>query len=154
MLITAIFLIAVGLSQIIRTLIYITKWQDSRNWLETTGRITRSDVRGFSLISQGRTRFRLRFAPEIEYEYTVNLVSYNSKQLYWMQNFVRKSFGGADDIASEYPVGKIIQVYYNPDSPEEAVSNTKRSVNLWWTLGESLLELGIGVFALYQALNL
>ena len=95
-----------------------------------------------------------KFVPEIEYEYKVNLVPYRSKQLYWMQNLVRDAFDEADDIRSKYPVGQFLKVYYNPEKPSEAVLDTERSINLWWELGASFLELGIGIFVLYQALNL
>lgn len=71
-----------------------------------------------------------------------------------MQNLIRTTFFDANKITSQYPVGQILNVYYNPDKPEESVVDTEKSGSLFGELASSLLALGIGLFVLYYALSL
>jgi len=152
----AVILIGQGIFHIIRAVKLIMKGQDSKDWPQTTARVVKSEVSSFSFMRTGRKRGRLeiRFVPEIEYEYKVNLVPYRSKQLFWMRNLVRNTFDEADDIASQYPIGMLLNIHYNPEKPGEAIWDTKDANKFWWELAASFLELGIGIFILYKALNL
>ena len=153
----AIILIGQGIHHIIRAVKLILKWQDSKNWIETIARIVKSEVSGFSFMRTGgrkKGRLERRFVPDIEYEYKVNLVPYRSKQLFWMRNLVRNTFDDADNIASQYPIGMFLNIHYNPDKPSEAIWDMKDAHKLWWELGASFLELGIGIFVLYYAIHL
>jgi hypothetical protein len=71
-----------------------------------------------------------------------------------MRNLIRNTFDEADDIASQYPLGMTLNVYYNPDKPNEAIWKTEDANKLWWEFVASLLELGVGIFFMYKAFNM
>jgi len=152
----AVILIGQGIFHIIRAVKLIMKGRDSKDWPQTTAKIVKSEVSSFSFARTGRKKGRveIRFVPEIEYEYKVNLVPYRSKQLFWMRNLVQHTFNEADDIATQYPIGMLLNIHYNPEKPNEAIWDPKDANKLWWELVASFLELGIGIFILYKAINL
>lgn len=73
-----------------------------------------------SELEQGGTTWK----PAIVYGYVVNGTSYLSSRVQFM-NVVSGSSTFRDSLAKniseEYPVGKTVTVYYDPDNPEDAV---------------------------------
>jgi len=87
----------------------------SRSWPSVGGRITEStlDVETHAGKSDS-------YMPRIRYEYAVKGETYESSQLnFW------GSMGGSRSVAARttarYPAGATVAVYYNPESPSEAV---------------------------------
>ena len=155
LIILALVLIGQGVFHTSRSIRFLFKWAGSKKWLQITGEIVQSEVSSFSFIQQERKqgKIAMRFVPEIEYENKVSLVPYRSKQLYWVQNLVRNTFEDAERVKSQYSVGMIIKVYFNPDNPKEAVLDTEKSRNVIGEFFASLLPMCIGFFVLYYAIS-
>ncbi|MBT4311172.1 MAG: DUF3592 domain-containing protein [Anaerolineae bacterium] len=95
------------------------KSEESQAWSGTSGRITESYVReSQSQDSDGYTS--TTYYPEVRYLYQVMGVEYDGK---------RVAFGGdvggsrkkANERIGQYPVGKTVTVYYDPNNHEDAV---------------------------------
>jgi len=97
----------------------ISKYREvrrARNWVATTGTVTESKVR--SVRDRSSDTQAYESMPLVVYEYYVDSVKYRGTKI----NFAEKISG--EDTAptlNKYPEGKIVQVYYNPAHPNEAV---------------------------------
>ena len=92
------------------------KLADSKTWPKTTGEIIRSSIK----YDYNSNRNIVR--PDVAYEYTVEGVKYVSTQLSLVE--VNASFAEpAERKAEKYSSGQIVDVYYNPKKPSEAVLN-------------------------------
>ncbi|MEM1166502.1 MAG: DUF3592 domain-containing protein [Planctomycetota bacterium] len=86
-------------------------------WLKTTGVIEESSYR-----STPGPSFNSRFTPTIAYSYEVDGITHQSE-------VVTKTFGygtfkyehQARRVVNRYPEGSVVDVYYDPSDPEEAV---------------------------------
>ena len=114
------------------------KAEESQNWSSASGRITESYVRREeSMDSEGFTT--TSYYPETLYVYQFLGAEYTGDKI---------AFGGkvggnqkkAQASLVQYPVGKNVIVYYDPNNPEDAVLERKMS-------GKGMLIIGV-VFAL------
>jgi hypothetical protein len=98
------------------------------NWPVTEGTITSSQVVSWG--SGGHDPIDYR--PSITYQYHVGGKTYNGSQISSGATF----YGGvnvdeyeqANAIVSNYPVGSMVQVHYNPNNPNNAVLETQSSL--------------------------
>ncbi len=95
----------------------------SRNWPSVMGRVVATQVRVEVLPMESTGDAYSRYYPEVEYEYTVDGHTYRSKRIrFGGLPFVYSTDRGEIEAwLAEYPVGKKVQVYYNPQHPSEAV---------------------------------
>ena len=95
------------------------KSEESQAWSATSGQVTESYVRE----SQSRDDdgyITTSYYPEVRYIYQVLGVEYTGKRI---------AFGGgvssgrknASEMITQYPVGKTVSVYYDPNNHEDAV---------------------------------
>lgn len=83
-------------------------------WRTTTGRVLKSRVE----VSGGETT---SVHPMVLYAYEVNGRTYQSSQLRPGDSIMRVSSSqNAYATVDRYPEGAIVQIYYNPDNPQEA----------------------------------
>ena len=100
----------------------------STRWPKAEGRVISSEVdmrvlgRAGMVHGGGRVRQTHIFVPRIIYEYSVDGVTYSSDTLSFGR--VGYSIKSATRIASEYPEGKPVAVYYDPGNPDVAVLET------------------------------
>jgi hypothetical protein len=79
--------------------------------------------------------------PYVKYRYKVQGQEHESEQVSYQVKSAR-SGTGATDLIARYPVGKSVDVFYDPDQPGRAVLERGAS-NLWIALvGVGLLFLG------------
>ncbi len=76
------------------------------------------------------------------YEYVVDGKTYTSTRLSFTED--SKSELGIPDISKDFPEGKTISIYYDPNNPSHAVIYLEANLN--WGLGILVLILIIGVF--------
>lgn len=101
----------------------------SQNWPSVTGKISLSEVRqSASTDDSGESNYA--YYPNIEYTYTALGKDYTARQI---------STGGvkgtvhpfdAQNIVDQFPVNALVQVYYNPQNPAEAVLEQEVSPGL------------------------
>lgn len=87
---------------------------DARSWQSTTGTITKSRVE----VSGGEMT---SISPRIVYEFTVNFQIYQGNQIragekFWAPRTSEEIY----DLVDQYPIGKSVTVYYDPENPENS----------------------------------
>ncbi len=119
------------------------KAESSQGWPSTTGQVTLAEVKtSANTDDDGNTTYQ--YYPGVQYDYQVGGQTYNGKRL---------SFGGivasssqakvAEDL-KKYPVGGEVAVYYNPESPSEAVL-VREAGGFRWGMTVGIICLALGV---------
>ena len=86
----------------------------AQQWRTTTGQITQSRVE----VHGGENT---SVVPAITYAYEVHGRTYQSSQIKAGDSVWRVTSGNtAYTTVDKYPIGAIVQIYYNPDNPQEA----------------------------------
>ena len=117
------------------------KAEESQSWSGTSGQVTQAYVR------ESETRdsdgyLTTSYYPEVRYTYQVLGAEYGGDKI---------SFGGsvggsrnkADEIVAQYPVGKNLTVYYDPNNPEDAVIERKMGSKGFLIIGIVFTLVGI-----------
>lgn len=109
----------------------------ARNWPKVTGTVSLSEVHDFQMArsrsSNSRSshrRSRTAYMPVIEYDYRVAGKPYKSRSVQ-LDTEVGGSRAFADRIAARYPVGKIVQVRYDPKDHTRAALEIKFGFSLF-----------------------
>lgn len=92
--------------------------QDARassSWPTSEGVVTSSEV-DHSTDAEGGDSY----SPEIDYQYQVDGQSLTNNQIKFGENSYN-SRRTAEEIAANYPVGRQVIVYYDPEQPDKAV---------------------------------
>jgi hypothetical protein len=113
----------------------IYKGYESQSWPTTEGKIIDSRIAGAK-----RTIGRRVF---INYEYFVKGKRYVSSQISY--TLIIGDYSGSIEILREYPKGKIVTVYYNPDNSIDAVLKTEISGRISWLFILSVLAIILGL---------
>ena len=88
-------------------------------WPSVEGKIVTSEIStstGWSKYGRRTTRIA-----DIEYAYTVTGEQYQGEHLRVLPMLHLKSDGTLEEIVARYPVGRTVQVYYNPANPAAAL---------------------------------
>jgi hypothetical protein len=117
--ITTVVFIALALFFLWRALAGRRRVREAMNWQQTTGTVLSSEVETRRSRS-GQSGYSTSYYPRVVYEYEVMGQRYRSNQF----NLGEVGLGFYNRVAAkvaEYPQGKMIDVYYNPNNPSEAV---------------------------------
>ena len=87
---------------------------ESKNWPKTSGTITHSEVDSWT--KDGKSQYDAR----INYSYTVEGKKYNSSKLNTSGSYTGSNITKAKELVNEFPVGKTVDVYYDPELPDSA----------------------------------
>lgn len=109
------------------------KAEESQNWSSTPGIITESYVRkeenrdsdGYPTTS---------YYPEVRYAYEFLGTKYTGDKIAFGES-VGGSLKKAQDALAQYPVGKNMAVYYDPNNPEDAVLERRVSGKMMLIIG-------------------
>lgn len=114
-----------------------------QRWSTTYGRVV------FSGTEKRRVSQQYTFDVRVVYRYEVHGLVYDSATLDVadMAGASRGSTqGGAQARADRYPVGSVVQVWYDPRKPERSVTNPRAPTRLiWLMLGLSALLFGVAL---------
>lgn len=86
----------------------------SKNWPSVTGTVTQSEI------STWRKDGKTHYQPKIVYTYIVDDKTYTSSKITVGDSPFDTNISPAKDIQQEYPVGKIVDVFYDPEAPASA----------------------------------
>ena len=89
----------------------------------TQGTITKSSVK----------QAEAAWIPDIEYQYFVLGVEYKGSRVTIPPDVIYE-VEVAQGLLEEYPVGKRVDVFYNPEVPRVAVLEKQVWVGIWWVL--------------------
>jgi hypothetical protein len=123
------------------------KWGiKSKNWPWTEGAVIASKIKSSSS-NRAKEGSTTTYNAEILYEYEVDNRKYTSKQKHFGNCFP----GNVQDVVSQYPPGKQLLVYYNPESPEMAVLRTGTAIKFYLFISISPLLI---IFAVVYLIGL
>lgn len=121
----------------------IKRAYESRNWPDTLGTIISSHI-SKQTTRDSKSRTRTSYTPRIQYQYQVGGQHYTCKRI---------EFGGesggrrskAKKVVDQYPSGKKVKVYYNPQDPKVAVLKAGFSWGAIFAFLAGIVFFGAGV---------
>jgi hypothetical protein len=139
-------LVATGFSALTLLFFFAMRRQarEAAHWPVANGRVLVSTTETFNKTeSDGGSR--TIHQPAVEYAYRVNGIDYRSRQIK-LGTTVSGSKGFAAKIAARYPVGRDVEVRYDPKNPSTAALNvTSRAY--WLILVAAMAVFGVAVMA-------
>ncbi len=117
----ALFFLLLGISIFYIAIIPILKNLEAQLfWSKVDAKVKESKIKYITKRIQNRNYEE--WDVSILYEYTVNKISYTSTNAYFKSVFADTSgFDTAKEFKNLYPPNKHVEVYYNPDNPNESV---------------------------------
>lgn len=115
---------------------------ESKNWPKTSGTITRSEVD--SWMKDGKSQYDAR----INYSYEVDGKKYNSTKVFSSGSYSGGNVTKAKELVDEFPAGKTVEVFYDPEIPDSAALKPGVSGNDILMAAFPLLFLILGVAVL------
>ncbi|MBN1416262.1 MAG: DUF3592 domain-containing protein [Bacteroidales bacterium] len=119
----------------------------SKSWPAVPGTITRSEVKVWQ--RDGNTHYE----PDIAYSYMVEGKRYSSSKITVGDGSLDNNVKRAKSLQAEYPAGKEVDVYYDPDLPESAVLQPGTKSGDLMLAGISALFFFVGLLAVYQGVK-
>ncbi len=98
--------------------------KESKDWLSTSGLISFSDISTITPTREVDITRSPTYAPVVEYTYTVQGIAYRGKRI-GFGTVISSTRTEAASIIERYPVGTVVNVYYDPHNPAEAVLEQK-----------------------------
>ncbi len=89
-----------------------------------------------------------QYKPEIAFEYSVLGVKYISNKVSF-GDYSSNSPRHAESVTARYPEGKAVNVFYNPDNPEDAVLENTGGFGVWLLCFVGLFLLAISALFIY-----
>jgi hypothetical protein len=118
--------------------------KQAQNWPFVTGKVTINDIESYWDNSGGRsTRF---YRPVIEFSYSVNGVTYKSRQRQ-LGATMSGSESWARKVMAKYPVGASVAVHYEPANPANAALENPTGLT-WIAFGVAVFCAAVCVYAL------
>ena len=103
--------------------------EDSLSWRSSEGKIVSSDV--ITDYSGGYRSSNRTYKADILYEYQVGRTTYTHDKI-CVGGQLQVSWGNkAEDYCQKYPEGKTVQVFYNPDDPQDACLERREETSLF-----------------------
>ncbi|MCK9614100.1 MAG: DUF3592 domain-containing protein [Candidatus Omnitrophica bacterium] len=138
------FILVFGLVWVFGMLYVIIMGLRSKSWPLTTGKIVSSEVRKQVSRARGNRPNPASYQPYVLYEYSVGGNRMQSEQL---------AFGGrmqvsekrAQKIIENYPAGKNIPVYYNPQKHTQSVLIAGNVIGVYIMLAFGFVFIALGV---------
>lgn len=143
--------IGIGIGMLIRLFKNISKAQHSKNWLVTQAEIissgldaeTTTDTEGYQTTT---------YIANVQFNYVVHNQTFESNRInfdYGMRTSNRKK---QQSIVDQYPVGRKVPVYYNPENPADSVLERKVD-GAFTTILVSAVFITIGVIVAVSSLG-
>ncbi len=101
-------------------ILYLWAWPpikyglDSKSWPVTSGTITSSEVE--SWLKEGKSQY----SAHINYSYSVGGKKYTSAKIYSSGTYSGGNITKARELVDEFPAGKTVDVFYDPEIPDSA----------------------------------
>lgn len=136
------WLLNVTMLKSLKELIFAQRWQS------VSGRIAVSKAIGERQLKGG-----IIYYPHVKYEYQVGGQSYINNRIYagGLREGIRHEETVQNNVTKEYPVGKEVQVYYNPANPaESALKKNNPMLALIFLPMAILLDIGLVFYILWM----
>lgn len=118
------------------------KLEESQAWSATSGTVTQSYIReAESRDSDGYTT--ISYYPEVRYSYQVMGVEYTGDQVAFGGSVGDSNRSKAGETLMQYPVGKDMLVYFDPQNPHAAVLERRMGSKLFLIIGIIFTTIGV-----------
>ena len=107
---------------LVMLLAFFATWRNARkanSWPIAKGKIITSTTESFRE-KNDRGPTHTLYAPLVQYRYVVNGISYHGKQITLATTSAGGSLAAAEKTAARYPVGREVDVHYDPSNTENA----------------------------------
>lgn len=152
--IVSVLIVALGLSFIFLVpqgyQSYLAQSQAS-NWPQTEGKVLSSEV----LVDERRPGIEDDLAqPKVVTRYSVNGRKYTTREIHFNQSRSwTDNYGAALAVVDQYPPGKEVTVYYNPEQPYQAVLSIRWDWFTFFIMGLGALFVLFGVYCFWLSLR-
>jgi len=119
----------------------------SKSWPTVQGTVTKSEVKVW------RRDSNTHYQPDIAYTYTVDGKKYTSSMITVGDPPLDNNVTKAKRLQAEYPVGKEVVVYYDPELPESAALQPGTKTGDYLLAGIFAIFFFAGLLALYQGMK-
>ena len=119
----------------------------SKSWPTVPGTITRSEVDVWR--RDGKTHYQ----PDIGYTYSVDGKKYSSSKITVGEPPLDNNVTPAKRLQAEYPVGKEVVVYYDPELPESSALKPGTKTGDFLLAGIAAIFFFVGLITLNQGLK-
>ncbi len=93
---------------------------NSREWMSTLGTIIASFI-AYERDAQDPQGLKAYYVPNVAYEYTVRGKRQSARRIHFGAPSRMAQKSAAENALAKYPVGARVDVFYNPDKPDDAV---------------------------------
>ncbi|MCJ8331487.1 MAG: DUF3592 domain-containing protein [Lentisphaeria bacterium] len=129
------------------------KLDDSRSiskWLKIRGTITKSEIQGVNAPGVEEELKKSAILPRLTYEYTVDGKLYKAVSHYDAPGFGPRSsrIDVSVKIVKSLPVGTELDVWYNPENPQESLLKNKAPWVVFVRIGIAMILLAIAIVLL------
>ena len=136
----------------------------SENWPSVTGKIIESRIEK-TTSRDADNRSHDSWQPVIRYEYEVGGRGYVSKQVAFFSFYSRDTLQvgrstytpgleASDSTINKYPVGEIVEVFYNPRRPKTAVLENGLIIGVFGRVFLSLMMVGAAGFSVWSIMKI
>jgi Protein of unknown function (DUF3592) len=128
---------------------YAKRPSDSRYWPTTRGEIIDSQLT-VETVPVPKGRPITLYGTSIRYRFQLGHKFYESSRIRWTEGFKSADSSRPRALLARYPVGRIVQVHYDPEQRGTAVlePGAKVPLNVAWLVGLAFLMMGTaGVIA-------
>ncbi len=134
-----ILLLLIGIPLLIGAVVNLVHATASTSWPAVAGVVDRSEV----VETSGR-RGKRSYKAEINYSYTVDGRRHRGNKLTFLESSW-SSPARAAQVQAQYPVGAVVDVYYDPQNPARTVLEPGVNINDWAVLVAGLVCLAAGI---------
>lgn len=137
----ALLVLGLGTFVVLISVVGLTKFRASKTWLWTTGQITSAEME--KRLSRGRSR-SVTYHAAIVYDYSVQGTKYSGHRVAFGE-YGSSNPNHAREILNRYPLGRQVDVYYNPSKPQDSVLERRlgRAVYIGLLVGAAVFALGL-----------
>lgn len=114
--------------------------EQSLGWPRAQGEVTRSSI-SLEDSSTSWDNPQKTYKANIQYEYSVGRKQYCGNKICIGGQLQLSLKGKADRYCAEYPVGRAVVVYYNPDNPAVAVLERREETSWFYLVGGAVMAI-------------
>ena len=140
--ISFIICLLIGIMFIANSISSIQKGSDSENWPSTTGYIISSNI------VRHPSKHGYTYGANITYQYSINDHTYSSNRISY-GDYSSSDGEHANQLVTQYYVGRNVTVFYNPKNPSEAILEPGATFFSYMFLLAGILPIVIGIIILY-----
>jgi hypothetical protein len=136
-----LFILGMGAIWLVVTVQGMNLAKESASWLSTTGTIADTWIDRYETTDADGDA-EVRYKPNIKYTYVVNGGNFHSRRVDFGPQPSYSRSAKAEEYLAEYPVGREVEVFYDPNNYGEAVLIREASGSTFGLIGGAVMIVG------------